>query len=75
MTVTRGTTKEDGRGEGKQRECLCPLGWNVHNNMARDGYIEPTCCCVQARFLGMETKIRFSFLWYIQRYLIMYLKL
>ncbi len=29
---------------------LCP------HNLARDDYIESTCCCVQARFLGMETK-------------------
>jgi hypothetical protein len=43
-------------GEGKQRECLCTLSWSVHHNLTRDGYIEFTCCCVQARFLGMETK-------------------
>jgi hypothetical protein len=30
--------------------------------------------CVQARFLGMETKILLLLSWYIQRYLIMYLK-
>jgi hypothetical protein len=27
----------------------------------REGYIESTCCCVQARFLGMETKNSFLF--------------
>jgi hypothetical protein len=34
-----------------------------------------TCCCVQARFFSMETKILFFLLWCIQRYLIMYIKL
>jgi hypothetical protein len=29
-----------------------------------------TCCYVQASFLGMETKILFSLLWYIHSYLI-----
>ncbi len=28
-----------------------------------------SCCCVQAKCLGMETKILFSLLWYFQRYL------
>jgi hypothetical protein len=65
---------EEGRGERKQRECLCPLSLSIHHNLACDGYIESTCCCVQARFLGMETKILFSLLWYIQRYLKKYLK-
>jgi hypothetical protein len=37
-------------------------------------YVVATCCCVSARFLGMKTKILFSLLWYIQRYL-MYIKL
>jgi hypothetical protein len=31
-------------------EFLCPLIWSVHHNLARDGYIESTCCCVQIRF-------------------------
>jgi hypothetical protein len=43
--------QEDGKGEGTQREYLCPLSWSVHHNLARDGYIESTCCYVQARFL------------------------
>ncbi len=30
------------------------------DNLAGEGYIESTCCCVQARFLGMETKKLFS---------------
>ncbi len=54
-----GPSTKEGRGERKQRECLCPLSWSVHHNVARDGYIEFTCCCVQARFLGMETKYSF----------------
>ncbi len=39
-------------------------------------HIESTCWCVQARFLGMETKLclLFFFSWYVQSYLIMYLK-
>jgi hypothetical protein len=45
---------------------------SLSHNIARDDYIE---CCVQASFLGMETKILFSLLRHIQRYLIMYLKL
>jgi hypothetical protein len=47
----------------------------IHNNLACDGYIESTCCFVQAIFLGMETKVFCSLLWFIQRYLIMHLKL
>ncbi len=43
---------EEGRGDGKQRECLCTLSWSVHHNLTRDGYIEPTCFYVQARFFG-----------------------
>ncbi len=39
--------------------------WSVYHNLAYDGYIEFTCCCVQARFLDMETKIFLSLLWYI----------
>jgi hypothetical protein len=59
---------------------LDPRGWKgrvetARNNFAHDGYIESTCCCVQARFLGIETKILFSLIWYIQRYVIKYLKL
>jgi len=54
------------RRDGKQRTCLCPLSWSIHHNITRDGYIESTCCCVQARFLGMETKIHFTLLWYVQ---------
>jgi hypothetical protein len=40
--------------------------------MVPDGYIESTCCCVQARFLGLEIKIPvlFSLLCYIQHYLV-----
>jgi hypothetical protein len=43
-----GRDTEEGRGEGKQRECLCPF--IVQNNLACDGYMESTCCCVQASF-------------------------
>ncbi len=59
--------------EEKEKEFLCPLSWSIHHNMARDGYIESTCCCVQVRFLVMETKILFPL--YIHHNLIMYLKL
>ncbi len=58
--------------EKKQQEIICPVIWSIYHNLARDGYIESTCCCVQARFLGMETIILFSLLWYIQHYLMMY---
>ncbi len=54
-----GETTEETRVEKKQKEFLCPLSWSVHRNLARDGYIESTCCCVQARFLDMETKLFF----------------
>ncbi len=59
-----GRTTEEIRVEEKKEEYLCPLSWNVHHNMALEGYIESTCCCVQARFLGMETKILFLLLRY-----------
>ncbi len=42
--------------EEKQKQFLCPLSWSIHHNLACDGYIESTFCCVQARFLGIETK-------------------
>jgi hypothetical protein len=45
-------TTEEGREE--EKEFLCPLSWSTHHNLAYDGYIESTCCCVQARFLGIE---------------------
>jgi hypothetical protein len=61
-------TTEEIRIEEKKEEFLCPLSWSIHHNLALDGYIESTCCSVQARFLGMETKKLFP-------YLIMYLKL
>ncbi len=54
------STTEEGRGEARQRECLCPLSWSVHHHLAREGYFESTCCCIPARFLAMETKILFS---------------
>jgi hypothetical protein len=54
---------------------LSPLSWNAYHNLTRDRYIEYTCCCVQARFLGMETKIPFPLSLYIKRYFIMYLKI
>jgi hypothetical protein len=50
MCHSQVTLKEEGRVERKQRECVCPLSWSVHHNLARDGYIESTCCCVEARF-------------------------
>jgi hypothetical protein len=55
---------EETRVEEKQKEFICPLSWSVHHNLARDGYIEieSSCCCVQAIFLGMETKILFPLL-------------
>jgi hypothetical protein len=59
-----GRTTEEIRVEEKKEEFLCPLSWNVHHNMALEGYIESTCCCVQARFLGMETKELFFLLRY-----------
>jgi hypothetical protein len=33
---------EEGRGEARHRECLCPLIWSVHHKLARAGYIEST---------------------------------
>jgi hypothetical protein len=54
---------------------LCPHSWSSYHNLARDGYIEYTCYCVQARILGMETKIPFPLSLYNKRYFIMYLKI
>jgi hypothetical protein len=60
-----------GKGRGETaRECLCPLRWSVHLNLARDGYKESTCCCVQARFLGIETKL-VCYSWKYSCYLVM----
>jgi hypothetical protein len=49
-------TVHEREGENRKREWVCPLSWGIHYNLAGEGYIESTCCCVQARFLGMETK-------------------
>ncbi len=43
--------------------------------MVHDGYKDFTGCCVQTKFLGMETKILFILLWFIQCYFLMYLNL
>jgi hypothetical protein len=51
--------KPERRGESQKREWVCPLSWSVHYNLVGEGYIESICCCVQARFLGMETKNSF----------------
>jgi hypothetical protein len=49
------TIREEIRVEEKKEEFLCPLSWSVHHNLARKDYTESTtCCCVLARFLGME---------------------
>ena len=58
---------EEKRVEEKNGEFLCPLSRSMQYNFALDDYIESTCCCVHARFIGMETKIiLFPLLWYIQ---------
>jgi hypothetical protein len=44
------SSTEETRVEEKQKEFICPLSWSVQHNLARDGYIESTSCCVQARF-------------------------
>jgi hypothetical protein len=51
--------------ERGKSENFSALSAEVNQNLACDGYIESTCCCVQAIFLSMETKILFSLLWYI----------
>ncbi len=54
--------------EKRVEELLCPLSWSVHYSTTSLVMVtlSPSCCCAQARFLGMETKI---FLWwYIQHY-------
>jgi hypothetical protein len=60
---------EETRVEEKQKEFLCPLSWSVHHKLARDGYIDSTRCCVQARFLGIERERTISFLGTILRVL------
>jgi hypothetical protein len=52
-----------GKGRGKQRVYLCPLSRSLNYNLTHHGYKEATCCYVQERFLGMETKIFFSLLY------------
>jgi hypothetical protein len=56
----RKLSRAERRGESQKRDWVCPLSWSVHYNLAGEGYMESTCCCVQARFLGMETKKLFS---------------
>jgi hypothetical protein len=46
---------------------------SVHHNLARDGYIESTCCRVQATFLGLKKKTLFLFMVY-SCYLLMFHK-
>jgi hypothetical protein len=45
----------------KQKKFLCHLSWSVHRNLAREGFIEPTCYGAQPRLLGMDTKNTLSF--------------
>jgi|688.fasta_scaffold1975943_1 hypothetical protein len=56
------TTEELGVEE-KREVFLCPLSWNIHHNLARDGYIDSTSFCVQAGLSGMVTEMFFSLLW------------
>ncbi len=63
-TLSPPQRKEEERGNSKNVSAL--FSWSLH--LARDGFTESTCCCVRARFLGMETKLLFSLLWYIQCY-------
>ncbi len=49
------SSTEETRVEEKQKEFLCSLSRRVHHDLARDGYIESTCCCVQARFRHWNT--------------------
>jgi hypothetical protein len=48
---------EEAKVEEKQKEFLCALSWSVHYNLARDGYIESTCCCVQAKFKDTLSRV------------------
>jgi hypothetical protein len=57
---------EETRVEEKEKE------FSALSAGAPDGYIESTCCCVPARFLGYGNKNLFPLFWFIQRYLIMY---
>jgi hypothetical protein len=78
MFENKETKRREGE-RGNSENVSLPLSAGAYNtvhitqyNLACDGYMESTFCCVRARFLGMETKKLFSLLWYIQRYLIMY---
>ncbi len=54
-TSTKASIRSNGRhGLGKATEEMREE--KKRKNLARDGYTESTCCCVQARFLGKETK-------------------
>jgi hypothetical protein len=48
---------EETRVEEKQKEFLCALSWSVHHNLARDSYIESTCCCVKATFWDTLSRV------------------
>ncbi len=53
---TKASIRSDGRyGLGKVTEEMRVE--TKRKNLARDGYTESTCCCVQAIFLGIQTKI------------------
>ncbi len=47
-----------GRGETARMSLPSQLELTQHN-LARDGYIESTCCCAQTRILVIETEILF----------------
>jgi hypothetical protein len=50
---------------GVEEKFLCSLSLSVNHNLARDGYIESTCCCVKARVLGMaKNTLSFVMVWY-----------
>jgi hypothetical protein len=68
------STTEEGQGERKHRECLCPLISNVHHNLARDDYIEFTLLMCPSKIFRHGNKNTLFLLWYIHSYLIMNFK-
>ncbi len=53
---------EETRVEEKQKDFICPLSWCVHHNLARNGYIESTCCCVLSKIFRHGNKNNTLFL-------------